>query len=88
MSDECVGYLRDVNDGENIFEVFEGKLTIGRQEANNVRNSTSSFLPLLSSHLHTRYRIPSRDETTTSHTRTFVSYHDTRTPDRGREHIR
>ena len=39
MSDECVGYLRDVNDGENIFEVFEGKLTIGRQEANNVRNS-------------------------------------------------
>lgn len=32
-----VGYLKDVNDAENLYEIMAGTLTIGRGEGNDVK---------------------------------------------------
>mmetsp|Transcript_52168 Transcript_52168/g.127391 ORF Transcript_52168/g.127391 Transcript_52168/m.127391 type:complete len:103 (-) Transcript_52168:11-319(-) len=37
-----VGYLKDVNDSENIYEVTDGRLTIGRGEGNDVKIASRS----------------------------------------------
>jgi hypothetical protein len=37
-----VGYLRDVSEPENYFEVFAGRVTVGRAESNDIKISSRS----------------------------------------------
>jgi len=37
MAGDVVGYLRDVNDGDNLYEVPEGRISIGRAEGSHIR---------------------------------------------------